>query len=179
MTILRPIHSLKNRSNKTLNVIMLRISILVLTVYLSGCSQMIASVMPSSLKSGNSALSANRHEVWAYEDTKMSYNKRFEMEASKVCNGGNYSVEEKNLIEDSDPRRVEGIVRCQSTKSKSSRSELVKAAQVQLNERGYNAGVADGILGSGTKNAIEEFQADEGLDVTGKLDAATRSALGL
>jgi hypothetical protein len=53
----------------------------------------------------------------------------------------------------------------------------VRAAQEKLNAGGYDAGPVDGILGPRTKRALIHFQAVEGLELTGQLDAATRARL--
>jgi peptidoglycan hydrolase-like protein with peptidoglycan-binding domain len=53
----------------------------------------------------------------------------------------------------------------------------VRAAQEKLNAAGYDAGPMDGILGPRTKRALIRFQAVEGLELTGELDAATRARL--
>ena len=52
-------------------------------------------------------------------------------------------------------------------------------AQKSLAELGYDPGPADGFMGKKTGDAIREFQLDNGLDVTGKLDRSTINALGL
>jgi len=49
--------------------------------------------------------------------------------------------------------------------------------QMLLNDLGYKAGTADGIIGPGTRKAISKFQRDQGLAVTGKLNPATKRAL--
>lgn len=45
----------------------------------------------------------------------------------------------------------------------------VKNAQVALNQLGYNAGPADGIVGPSTRGAIRTYQSDRGLPITGNL----------
>jgi len=45
--------------------------------------------------------------------------------------------------------------------------ETVRAVQQKLNELGYNAGPADGLMGRGTRSAILAFQRDNGLVVDG------------
>lgn len=40
-------------------------------------------------------------------------------------------------------------------------------AQIQLNRLGYSAGIEDGMFGSRTETAVQEFQADSNLDITG------------
>jgi peptidoglycan hydrolase-like protein with peptidoglycan-binding domain len=58
-----------------------------------------------------------------------------------------------------------------------SAADPVRAAQEKLNAVGYDAGPMDGILGPRTKRALIRFQAVEGLELTGELDAATRARL--
>jgi len=53
----------------------------------------------------------------------------------------------------------------------------LKTAQERLNRLGYDAGVADGIMGRQTSNALSRFQIDRNLPPTGRLDALTSSAL--
>ena len=50
-------------------------------------------------------------------------------------------------------------------------SETVKSTQTFLAALGYNPGPADGILGFQTRNAIEAFQRDHGLPVTGEVSS--------
>ncbi len=50
-------------------------------------------------------------------------------------------------------------------------------AQRRLARLGYAPGEADGIPGARTRRAIRRFQADRGLPVTGRLDAAVMAAL--
>ena len=52
-----------------------------------------------------------------------------------------------------------------------------RLAQYLLNIRGYGAGEMDGILGPATRNALQAFQAEFCLPVTGQLSAATETAL--
>lgn len=48
--------------------------------------------------------------------------------------------------------------------------ETVRAVQQKLNELGYSAGPADGLMGRGTRAAIIAFQQDRGLATTGVAD---------
>ncbi len=57
--------------------------------------------------------------------------------------------------------------------------DTVKRAQEALNAAGYNVGVPDGAAGTRTVSAIRGFQADRGIPISGKLDDATLTALGL
>ncbi len=53
----------------------------------------------------------------------------------------------------------------------------LQQAQEQLSRLGYDPGVADGVYGPRTRQALEAFQGTQGLPVTGILDEATRQAL--
>jgi peptidoglycan hydrolase-like protein with peptidoglycan-binding domain len=57
-------------------------------------------------------------------------------------------------------------------------SPAVKNAQEALNRNGANLTV-DGKMGKKTVAAIKSFQKKSGLKATGKLDAKTKSALGV
>lgn len=59
------------------------------------------------------------------------------------------------------------------------RSEQVKRAQEALNAAGYDVGTPDGAAGTRTVSAIRGFQAEKGIPISGKLDDATLTALGL
>ncbi|MBD3728112.1 MAG: murein L,D-transpeptidase [Sphingomonadales bacterium] len=55
----------------------------------------------------------------------------------------------------------------------------VMQAQVVLDRLGFGPGVIDGEMGMSTQNALRGFQQARGLPVTGKLDDATKQALGM
>lgn len=55
--------------------------------------------------------------------------------------------------------------------------EQVRELQKILNDKGFEAGAVDGIVGPRTSNAISEFQKSEGLASTGKADEETLRAL--
>ena len=55
----------------------------------------------------------------------------------------------------------------------------VEAVQRALTERGYNPGTIDGAMGWRTRGALREFQRSAGIPDTGRIDDATRTALGL
>jgi Putative peptidoglycan binding domain len=57
-------------------------------------------------------------------------------------------------------------------------SQLVRA-QNQLASLGYYRGYADGVFGPLTSRAIVQYQSDNGLRVTGRLDRATLRSLGV
>jgi lysozyme family protein len=51
--------------------------------------------------------------------------------------------------------------------------------QTDLTRRGYYAGQVDGVIGPETRNAIREFQRDNGLQVTGDINSQLVQALKL
>jgi len=55
----------------------------------------------------------------------------------------------------------------------------VTAVQKQLARQGYYRGEIDGIFGAETRRAVVRYQSDQGLRVTGNLNADTLRALGL
>ena len=59
----------------------------------------------------------------------------------------------------------------------SSQDDIYKV-QKRLAELGYEPGPADGIMGRMTKKAIKNFQKDNDLPPTGKIDNDTKNKLG-
>lgn len=57
--------------------------------------------------------------------------------------------------------------------------ERVKEVQRQLAARNLYTGKIDGVVGSQTQKALENFQTQQGMSATGELDARTADALGL
>ena len=55
----------------------------------------------------------------------------------------------------------------------------VKSAQEALKAKGYDPGASDGAIGPRTRAALRNFQKAEGLRATGRLDAETRTKLGV
>ena len=58
-------------------------------------------------------------------------------------------------------------------------SEMVKAAQQALKDKGLDPGKVDGRMGPKTQAALREFQKARGMESTGELDAKTTDALGM
>lgn len=63
------------------------------------------------------------------------------------------------------------------TLEKGSKGDAVVELQNRLNDLGYTVGKADGDYGNKTVKAIETFQGNNGLDVTGIADDATQQVL--
>jgi photosystem II stability/assembly factor-like uncharacterized protein len=66
-----------------------------------------------------------------------------------------------------------------STAASKRPDDMVKRAQEALNAAGYDVGTPDGAAGTRTVSAIRGFQADRGIPISGTLDDATLTALGL
>ncbi|MDO8748184.1 MAG: peptidoglycan-binding protein [Candidatus Omnitrophota bacterium] len=58
-------------------------------------------------------------------------------------------------------------------KSKPTPNSSIKQIQIALQNAGYDPGAIDGLMGSRSRKAIRDFQKDNGLDITGKIDKAT------
>jgi peptidoglycan hydrolase-like protein with peptidoglycan-binding domain len=56
---------------------------------------------------------------------------------------------------------------------------MVAAVQRALAQRGYYKGRIDDKMGPGTRRAIKEFQRNQGLPMSGRVDTATIEALKL
>lgn len=59
----------------------------------------------------------------------------------------------------------------------SGKSESVRQAQKKLAALGYSPGPADGLMGDRTTSAIEQFQRDNNMPISGRLDDATQAGL--
>ena len=66
-----------------------------------------------------------------------------------------------------------------STQEQNLSKDEIRQVQQALDQKGFKAGQADGVLGPETKNAIKEFQQKQGFNATGELDSQTMSALGV
>jgi peptidoglycan hydrolase-like protein with peptidoglycan-binding domain len=58
-------------------------------------------------------------------------------------------------------------------------SSTIRELQRKLSSRGYHVGAADGVMGPATRAAIKDFQRAENLEVTGRPNRETLSALGV
>ena len=58
------------------------------------------------------------------------------------------------------------------------RQQLIRASSKLFNEKGYSVGKADGLLGRGTRRALEKFQKDSNL-ATGGVTYETLGALNI
>ena len=58
-------------------------------------------------------------------------------------------------------------------------SSIVQQVQRRLTVRGYPSGYADGIIGPATRRAIADYQRDNGLSVTGRINESLLASMGL
>ena len=65
------------------------------------------------------------------------------------------------------------------TKDDTKHNGRLHAAQRALQAKGYYRGAIDGIAGPRTQSGLREFQQDQKIEVTGKLDGETAERLGL
>lgn len=56
-------------------------------------------------------------------------------------------------------------------------NEQIKTVQTMLLNKGYKVGNIDGIMGKKTRNSLMTYQADNKLEITGKLDENTLDSL--
>ena len=56
-------------------------------------------------------------------------------------------------------------------------SPSLRQARQILKDKGYYTAAVDGMNGPGTRQALSKYQKDQGIPVTGKLDAATTGKL--
>jgi hypothetical protein len=55
--------------------------------------------------------------------------------------------------------------------------ESIRQAQMALRDAGFDPGRIDGLMGPKTQAALRQFQGEQGLPQTGKLDATTQKQL--
>jgi len=71
----------------------------------------------------------------------------------------------------------QGVDQSQSSQSQS--SDVIKQAQEKLSSLGKDVGTPDGQMNSQTRQALEEFQQENGLQPSGQLDSQTLAALDI
>ncbi len=76
-----------------------------------------------------------------------------------------------------DDRYLSGSDNAQPAEIEDPEERPIMQAQVVLDRVGFGPGVIDGKMGMSTTNALEGFQEANDLEVTGKLDEATKAAL--
>lgn len=62
---------------------------------------------------------------------------------------------------------------------RSTRYQVVRYVQMELQKQGYNPGMIDGKIGARTRKSLMHYQEDHNLPVTGEIDTKTLEALKL
>ena len=93
-----------------------------------------------------------------------------------ICNNKIYNcsgnLEHSTCVLKEEPVQSKPVIKGDSDEKK-----LVMSFQNALNDMGFDAGPVDGIMGKKTRIAIELFQHEKKLPVTGRIDMATKKAL--
>ena len=114
-----------------------------------------------------------------YARVKAGVDYRTQMQQIKACGYMTSSTEVNsviNLIQKYNLTRFDTGSASRPTLKKGSRGDAVKQLQEFLNAKGYPCGMADGIFGQKTYNAVVEWQKDHGLvpdGIVGRLTQAT------
>jgi peptidoglycan hydrolase-like protein with peptidoglycan-binding domain len=95
----------------------------------------------------------------------------------KLKSGGEKVKDKTVELKDKAKAKLSGKDKADS--STMDRSARVRMAQQALQEKGYNPGPIDGVMGAKTRAALKEFQRKEGLEANGRLDMTTMSRLGM
>jgi Putative peptidoglycan binding domain len=93
--------------------------------------------------------------------------------ASQALSSGE---QHKGMSESGNTHEMKGDMHHGMTSAKLNQDQ-VRELQNLLNEKGYQVGTADGIIGTKTRTAIRDFQKSQGLTTTGRPDEQTLRAL--
>ncbi|MBI5162324.1 MAG: peptidoglycan-binding protein [Magnetospirillum sp.] len=63
--------------------------------------------------------------------------------------------------------------------SQSMDQNTIRNVQQQLQQQGYDVGQIDGVMGPNTRQALSQFQRDNNMPASGRLDQQTMAALGV
>lgn len=89
-----------------------------------------------------------------------------------------YAADAGNAVNASNMPQAQAFETSHASPNDSSlRKDDIRWAQVELRNRGLYNGSLDGVLGPQTKQALDQFQAKNGLNRTSSLDARTWDAL--
>lgn len=97
----------------------------------------------------------------------------------KLKSGGEKVKDKTVELKDKAKAKLSGQDKDKGGPSTMDPSARVRMAQQALQEKGYNPGPIDGVMGSKTRAALKEFQRKEGLEANGRLDMTTMSRLGM
>ncbi|MAF77174.1 MAG: hypothetical protein CME60_03370 [Halobacteriovoraceae bacterium] len=86
---------------------------------------------------------------------------------------------ERSRMARQDEAMNQNVERSNKKLSQLSKNEKIKRVQQALQAEGYAITSVDGIMGPQTKSALKKFQADNGLEESGRLNEKTISAMDL
>lgn len=92
---------------------------------------------------------------------------QIDLKALIVAQGESAGGEAASSAGDQSQQRPQGEL------SLGDRGEAVRVVQERLQQSGFYDGLVDGVYGLGTQRAVSDFQADMGLEITGKLNDET------
>jgi peptidoglycan hydrolase-like protein with peptidoglycan-binding domain len=81
------------------------------------------------------------------------------------------NVADERVFNDNDTRAP--------SQAASTSADSIRSAQIALRSRNYYDGPANGVMNQATRDAIQNFQHDRNIALTGELDVATARALGI
>lgn len=101
---------------------------------------------------------------------------RTQSDTRRPQSGGDAAVtgQSQNQLRDSSGQQTP-----QSSAGMAASSEEIRKLQQALKDRGQDPGTINGVMTPQTQQALRTFQAQQGLNATGTLDAQSRTALGL
>jgi Putative peptidoglycan binding domain len=95
----------------------------------------------------------------------------------------NFSLRVDVIIVDDDHRIVAvmpvGSSAAQREGSVSLSQGEIREVQMKLNQKGFDVGQVDGVMGTKTKDGLAQFQRQQGLRESGEIDSGTVDALGI
>lgn len=110
---------------------------------------------------------------------KLTVNGRLDHETTELLSGAggeaNRSADAAGALRNGASPETAAVL----NKNGATNTKTVEAAQRQLQQQAMYSGAIDGVMGGKTSSAIREYQRKNGLPVTGILDEATLTSLGV
>ncbi len=89
------------------------------------------------------------------------------------------AVAQQHLMERAQDERMRQAQQAPNGGQNRLSQDQIKQVQQALDQKGFNAGRADGVLGRATQQALSKFQRSQKLQQTGQPDDRTLQALGI
>lgn len=157
-----------------------------IAVLMNNGSASASEILAGALKEGAGATLIGEH-TYGKGTVQVSYNKVLgdgslvKMTIAKWLTPNGNWVHEKGIqpdivVEPPDLYRVARLALTE-TLELDMNGEQIRSAQIMLNGLGYELDREDGYFDTATEEAVKSFQADQGLEPTGKIDTNTSNAL--